>query len=133
MRPTGQTRIMWRYRALRGPVSHDAPMTTVSISTATPSTAASGRWPWITKNALVDGTDRDENNWDSSATPFENRNLGGIDPRTWLMQTLTKLANGHEANSVGELMPWHALVRRPRVPLGVQKARLIVNGRQSGA
>ncbi|MBO9377161.1 hypothetical protein GG804_14980, partial [Sphingomonas histidinilytica] len=32
--------------------------------------------------------------------------ISGINPHTWLTDTLTKLANGYPANSVGDLMPW---------------------------
>ncbi|WP_366557137.1 transposase domain-containing protein [Novosphingobium sp. PASSN1] len=35
--------------------------------------------------------------------------MSGINPHTWLTQALGKLANGHPANSVGELMPWTAV------------------------
>jgi len=43
------------------------------------------------------------------ATLIENCKLSGINPHTWLTQTLEKLVNGHPANSVGELMPWIAV------------------------
>ncbi|MGE4305944.1 MAG: transposase domain-containing protein [Novosphingobium sp.] len=29
-----------------------------------------------------------------------------MNPHAWLSETLSKLANGHPANGVGELMPW---------------------------
>jgi hypothetical protein len=32
-----------------------------------------------------------------------------INPHAWMTDTLTKLANSHPANSVGELMPWIAV------------------------
>ncbi|HEV7310970.1 MAG TPA: transposase domain-containing protein [Sphingopyxis sp.] len=32
--------------------------------------------------------------------------MSGINPHDWLTQTLSKLANGHPANNVGNLMPW---------------------------
>jgi transposase len=40
------------------------------------------------------------------ATLIENCKLSSINPHTRLAETLTKLANGHHANRVGELMPW---------------------------
>ena len=43
------------------------------------------------------------------ATLIENCKLSGINPHTWLTETLTRLANGHPANNVGELMPWIAV------------------------
>jgi hypothetical protein len=43
------------------------------------------------------------------ATLIENCKLFGINPHTWLTDTLTKLAEGHPANAVGQLMPWTAV------------------------
>ncbi|WP_395395820.1 transposase domain-containing protein [Novosphingobium sp. BL-8A] len=43
------------------------------------------------------------------ATLIENRKLSGINPHTWLTETLAKLPPGHPANAVGELMPWIAV------------------------
>ena len=61
------------------------------------------------KNALFAGSDEGGDNWAVIATLIENCKLSGINPHTWLTQTLDKLANGHPANSVGELMPWTAV------------------------
>ena len=61
------------------------------------------------KNALFAGSDEGGDNWAVIATLIENCKLSGIDPHTWLTETLTKLANGHPANGVGELMPWTAV------------------------
>jgi transposase len=58
------------------------------------------------KNALFAGSDEGGDNWAVIATLIENCKLAGINPHTWLTETLTQLANGHPANSVGELMPW---------------------------
>lgn len=58
------------------------------------------------KNALFAGSDEGGDNWAVIATLIENCKIVGINPRTWLTETLTKLANGHPANSVGDLMPW---------------------------
>ena len=62
------------------------------------------------KNALFAGSDEGGDNWAVIATLIENCKLSCINPHTWLTQTLEKLANGHPANSVGELMPWTAVV-----------------------
>ena len=43
------------------------------------------------------------------ATLIENCKITGINPHDWLTNTPTKLANGHQAKSVGELMPWTAV------------------------
>lgn len=61
------------------------------------------------KNALFAGSDGGGDNWAVIATLIENCKLSGINPHTWLTQTLETLANGHPANSVGELMPWTAV------------------------
>lgn len=58
------------------------------------------------KNALFAGSDEGGDNWAVIATLIENCKLSGINPHTWLTETLTRLANGHPANSVGNLMPW---------------------------
>jgi transposase len=61
------------------------------------------------KNALFAGSDEGGDNWAVIATLIENCKLGAINPHAWLTETLTKLANGHPANCVGELMPWTAV------------------------
>jgi transposase len=58
------------------------------------------------KNALFAGSDEGGDNWAVIATLIENCKLSGINPHAWLSETLSKLANGHPANGVGELMPW---------------------------
>ena len=57
------------------------------------------------KNALFAGSDEGGDNWAVIATLIENCKLSGINPHSWLTETLTTLANGHHANRVGELMP----------------------------
>jgi len=61
------------------------------------------------KNALFAGSDEGGDNWAVIATLIENCKIAGINPHTWLTETLTKLAGGHPANSVGDLMPWVAV------------------------
>ncbi len=61
------------------------------------------------KNALFADSDEGGDNWAVIATLIENCKLSGINPHTWLTETLAKLANGHQANRVGELMPWIAV------------------------
>ncbi|MCG6119865.1 MAG: IS66 family transposase, partial [Blastomonas sp.] len=58
------------------------------------------------KNALFAGSDEGGDNWAVIATLIENCKITGINPHAWLTETLTKLADGHPANSVGDLMPW---------------------------
>jgi len=61
------------------------------------------------KNALFAGSDEGGDNWAVIATLIENCKLSGINPHDWMTETLTRLANGHPANSVGDLMPWTAV------------------------
>ncbi|KPF52374.1 transposase [Novosphingobium sp. AAP1] len=61
------------------------------------------------KNALFAGSDEGGDNWAVIATLIENCKISGVNPHTWLAETLAKLANGHPANAVGELMPWTAV------------------------
>lgn len=61
------------------------------------------------KNALFAGSDEGGDNWAVISTLIENCKLSGINPHTWLADTLTKFANGHPAYSVGELIPWTAV------------------------
>lgn len=61
------------------------------------------------KNALFAGSDEGGDNWAVIATLIENCKISGINPHAWLTETLTKLAHGHPANNVGELMPWTAV------------------------
>lgn len=58
------------------------------------------------KNALFAGSDEGGDNWAVIATLIENCKISGINPHVWLTDTLTRLAAGHPANAVGELMPW---------------------------
>lgn len=61
------------------------------------------------KNALFAGSDEGGDNWAVIATLIENCKISGINPHTWLTEALDKLASGHPANAVGELMPWIAV------------------------
>lgn len=59
------------------------------------------------KNALFAGSDEGGDNWAVIATLIECCKLNGINPQAWLTETLTRLAAGHPASKVGELMPWN--------------------------
>jgi len=61
------------------------------------------------KNALFAGSDEGGDNWAVIATLIECCKLNAVNPHQWLTETLTKLANGHPANSISELMPWTAV------------------------
>ena len=61
------------------------------------------------KNALFAGSDEGGDNWAVIATLIECCKLNAVNPHQWLSETLTRLANGHPANSVASLMPWMAV------------------------
>ena len=61
------------------------------------------------KNALFAGSDEGGDNWAVIATLIECCKLNTVNPHEWLTETLSRLANGHPANRVGELMPWSAV------------------------
>jgi hypothetical protein len=61
------------------------------------------------KNALFAGSDEGGDNWAVVATLIECCKLNGLNPHSWLTETLTKLAAGHPASNVGDLMPWTAV------------------------
>lgn len=58
------------------------------------------------KNALFAGSDEGGDNWAVVATLIECCKLNGVNPHAWLTAALSKLAAGHPANRVAELMPW---------------------------
>ena len=58
------------------------------------------------KNALFAGSDEGGDNWAVIATLIECCKLNGANPHAWLTATLSKLAAGHSANHLAELMPW---------------------------
>lgn len=62
------------------------------------------------KNALFAGSDDGGDNWAVIATLIECCKLNGVNPQDWLTATLTRLAEGHPANRVSELMPWTTVV-----------------------
>ena len=66
------------------------------------------------KNALFAGSDEGGDNWAVIATLIENCKIAGINPHAWMTDTLTKLANGHPANSVVSIRrrPQRVSIRR---------------------
>ena len=62
------------------------------------------------KNALFAGSDEGGDNWAVIATLIEVCKLNGVNPHAWLTATLSKLATGHPANQIAELMPWTEVV-----------------------
>jgi len=58
------------------------------------------------KNALFAGSDEGGDNWAVIATLIECCKLNSVNPHAWLTATLSKLAAGHPAKQLAELMPW---------------------------
>jgi len=59
------------------------------------------------KNALFAGSDHGGEACAVIASLIETCKLNEVDPGAWLASTLTKLANGHSSQQLGELMPWN--------------------------
>jgi transposase len=58
------------------------------------------------KNALFAGSDEGADNWACIASLIETCKLNGVNPHTWLTDTLTKLVNRWPAARIDDLMPW---------------------------
>lgn len=58
------------------------------------------------KNTLFAGSDDGGEHWAVIASLIETAKLSGIDPQTWLTDTLAKLAAGHRNDRLEALMPW---------------------------
>lgn len=58
------------------------------------------------KNALFAGSDEGGSNWATIASLIETAKLNGVNPNSWLTDTLTKLVNLWPAPRIDELMPW---------------------------
>ena len=63
----------------------------------------------IGRLVLFAGSDEGGDNWAVIATLIECCKLNTVNPHEWPTKTLTRLAKGHPANRVGELMPWTAV------------------------
>ena len=59
------------------------------------------------KNALFAGSDDGGDHWAVIASMIETCKLSGINPQTWLADTLTRLAAGHSTTALDQLMPWN--------------------------
>ena len=59
------------------------------------------------KNALFAGSDNGGDHWAVIASLIETAKLNGVDPQAWLTATLTRLAAGHSARRLNDLMPWN--------------------------
>lgn len=60
------------------------------------------------KNAVFAGSDQGGHHWAVIALLMETCKLNQIDPQAWLANTLSRLAAGHPATALDELMPWNS-------------------------
>jgi transposase len=67
------------------------------------------------KNYLFAGSDSGGDRAASMHTIFQTAKLNGINPESYMRDTLTKIAEGHPINRIDELLPW-------RVASGVAEA-----------
>ena len=58
------------------------------------------------KNWTFAGSDKGGERAASIYTLIETAKLNGVDPEAWLRDVLARVANGHPANRIAELMPW---------------------------
>ena len=58
------------------------------------------------KNALFAGSDQGGDHWAVIASLIETCKLNAVDPQAWLADTLSRLAAGHPATALDQLMPW---------------------------
>ena len=58
------------------------------------------------KTALFAGSDQGGAHWAVIASLIETCKLSGVDPQAWLADTLSRLAAGHPATALDQLMPW---------------------------
>ncbi len=61
------------------------------------------------KNALFAGHDEGGVAWGRFASLIETAKINGVEPFAYLKVTLEKIANGHPANRIDELLPWNFL------------------------
>ena len=59
------------------------------------------------KNALFAGHDEGGVAWGRVASLIETAKINGVEPFAYLKATLEKIANGHPAGSIDELLPWN--------------------------
>jgi transposase len=59
------------------------------------------------KNALFAGHDAGAINWGVIASLIETCKLNGVDPNTYLADTLTAIVAGHKQSKINDLMPWN--------------------------
>ena len=58
------------------------------------------------KNALFAGSDGGAETWAVIASLIESCKLVDVDPQAYLVDVLTKIANGHLNSRIDDLLPW---------------------------
>ncbi|WP_162786519.1 transposase, partial [Hyphomonas sp. CACIAM 19H1] len=58
------------------------------------------------KNHLFAGSDGGAERWAILCSLIETAKLNGVEPYAWLTDVLRRMADGHPANRIGELLPW---------------------------
>ena len=58
------------------------------------------------KNALFAGSDNGAETWAVIASLIETCKLVDVDPQAYLVDVLTKIANGHLNSRIDDLLPW---------------------------
>ena len=59
------------------------------------------------KNALFAGSDSGADRWAIAASLIETAKLSGVEPFAWLRDVLARMVNGHNAQALDDLLPWH--------------------------
>jgi len=59
------------------------------------------------KNHLFAGSDGGGKRWATMASLLETCKLNGVEPQAWLTDVLTRMAEGHPASQLDDLLPWN--------------------------
>ena len=65
------------------------------------------------KNYLFAGSDTGGDRAASMYTIVQTAKLNDVNPEAYLRDTLTRIAEGHPINRIGELMPWSPFMQEP--------------------
>ena len=65
------------------------------------------------KNHLFAGSDGGGKRWATMASLLETCKLNGVEPQAWLTDVLHRMATGHPASQLDELLPWHCKANQP--------------------
>jgi transposase len=63
------------------------------------------------KNALFAGHDAGAENWAVIASLIETCKRNGVDPYTWLANTLISIVNGQKQSQIDDLLPWNYAIK----------------------